>query len=100
MLAKLRFVADSTNMSLWGSNTIEQELIDKIKREYGQYIFHDPPLDILRKAKPMLDILFADHKLDERAAMYDYLCPCVWADYKEIDHTQEIQYALEIKKLG
>jgi len=72
-LAFLRFVADSTPWSLWGSNQQEQEIIDLIREDYAPWLYDaNPPPSVLDGLAPLSEKLFAnDQRWDDLIGMYE-----------------------------
>lgn len=60
-LAKVRFIADSIDMSFRGSNPKEQAQIEMIRKEYAPYLYDpNPPAEIIEILGPTADKLIAD----------------------------------------
>jgi hypothetical protein len=64
-LAKLRFVADSTDQTFWGSDEQEQKDIEQIRREFADYLYDDDPKKVVEKLLPIADKLLST--LDKKA---------------------------------
>ena len=71
LLAKIRFIADSTPQSFWGSNEREERLILEIRKRFANYLFKKPPRELLAKLRPMVNELLGNGKFDEYASWYE-----------------------------
>lgn len=65
-IAKVRFVADSSQGSFRGSNPQEQADIDMIRKAYAPYLYsNNPPKAVLKKLAPVADKLLRSATADK-----------------------------------
>lgn len=70
-LANVRFIADSTNQSFWGSNLDEQNDIERIRSEFAPYLYdNNPPKDVMDDLGPVADSLIAALKNPSKVLLF------------------------------
>lgn len=73
-LARIRFIADQTKSSFWGSNSEEQKIIDTIREEFKDFLYSprkNIPNSVYKKMGKLANkLLKNEHRFDDLISMY------------------------------
>jgi len=83
-IAQIRFIADSTDQSYWGSNAEEQAQIDMIRSEYADHLYdNDPPADVTERLAPVAQELMDATPAELSGIVVMYECGLTKDDNEE-----------------